>query len=122
MKRLYLLTTLLLMTINCQAQLKPETKKEIEHLFTYLEQSGCQFERNGDWHEAKDASAHLQKKYHYLLENNLLASAEDFIARAGSESSMSGKAYHVKCNGNEVESKRWFSTELTNFRKNKADK
>lgn len=93
---------------------------EITHLITYLEKSGCEFDRNGSKHNAKEASAHLQKKYQYLLDHNMVASAEDFIAKAGSESSISGKPYHVQCAGvAPVESGQWFKDELDSFRKQK---
>lgn len=90
---------------------------EIEHLLGHLERSGCQFQRNGSWYGAPEARAHLEKKYRYLLDKGLIGTAEDFIARAGSESSMSGKPYEVRC-GSEtpVTSKAWLSAELRHLR------
>jgi Family of unknown function (DUF5329) len=112
---------LMMLSTYCQGgELSASTSQEITHLIAYLENSGCQFNRNGSWHEAKDASAHINKKYRYLLEKNLVSSAETFIDRAASESSISGKPYQVKCNGSEpVESASWFKAELANYRKNK---
>ncbi|MGZ5789616.1 MAG: DUF5329 domain-containing protein, partial [Burkholderiaceae bacterium] len=87
-------------------------------LFTYLQKSGCQFNRNGSWYQPNEAVNHLQKKYQYLLDKNLISTAEDFIQKAATESSMSGKPYLVKCdNATPVESAIWFKRELAAFRK-----
>ena len=113
-------TILMMLSTYCQGgEMSTSTLQEITHLIAYLENSGCQFNRNGSWHEAKNASAHINKKYRYLLEKNLVSSAETFIERAASESSMSGKPYQVRCNGSEpVASAQWFKSELANYRKN----
>lgn len=79
------------------AQLPPAAEKEIAQLLTALGQSGCQFNRNGSWYAAADAQAHLTKKYEYLRKKEKLASTEDFISMAGSQSSSSGQDYQVQC-------------------------
>lgn len=94
-----------------------DAKEEISHLFSYLETSGCEFYRNGSWHTGKDASAHLKKKYQYLLDRKLVSSAESFIERAAKKSSMSGQPYMVRCDKQgAVESGAWFSAELARYR------
>jgi hypothetical protein len=100
------------------AEPSPVATKEIQHLFTYLETSGCQFLRNGSWHTAHDASKHLQQKYKYLLNRGMISTAESFIERGASESSMSSKPYQVRC-GNTAKpdtSAAWFKTELARYR------
>jgi hypothetical protein len=93
------------------------TRAEIQHLLVYLENSGCQFYRNGTWHSAPDARAHLTKKYQYLLDKGLIKSAEDFVQRVAAESSMSGKPYQVRCGaGAPVTSAQWLSEELARYR------
>ena len=99
------------------AEFAPTAKKEIAHLFSHLENSGCSFQRNGTWHTAKEAVSHLNQKYQYLLQKNLLSSTEDFITRAASKSSMSGKTYLVKCGDVTTPSAEWFLQELKRFRK-----
>src|SRR6187431_1320163 len=74
----------------------PVAKKEIEHLIAHLASSGCEFGRNGSWYSAAKAVSHLQRKYDYLLERDLVPNAEAFIERGASESSSSGKPYLVK--------------------------
>ena len=100
------------------ASTPPTTKQEVATLFSRLEASGCQFSRNGTWYDAKAASAHLSKKYQYLLDQNLVSRTEDFIARAATESSISGQPYQVKCNdAAPVNSAAWFKAELAKYRK-----
>lgn len=118
MKNYLLIITLLLANTSLANNLNTSTKMEIEHLFTHLEKSGCEFNRNGSWYTASEATAHLKKKYDYLVKKDMIADAESFIDKAASESSISGKSYQVKCDGKPiVNSKEWFSEELLNFRK-----
>jgi hypothetical protein len=86
---------------------------EIDALIAGLGASGCQFERNGSWYEAKAARDHLQKKYTYLRKHDMADTAELFIERGASKSSMSGKSYRVRCQGKAPEtSERWFRQRL----------
>lgn len=116
-------TTLLLLSLAFSIptfgeELSATSKQEIAHLFSYLEKSGCEFYRNGTWAQGKEASAHLQKKYQYLLSKGMLASTESFIARAASQSSMSGKPYQVRCDTSGItDSGPWFRAELASYRK-----
>ncbi|HEY8102098.1 MAG TPA: DUF5329 domain-containing protein [Burkholderiaceae bacterium] len=111
---------LLFCTTFASANPSAASKAEITHLLSFLEKSGCQFNRNGSWYSPNEAVTHLQKKYQYLLDKNLISTSEDFIERAATESSMSGKPYLVKCdNAAPVESAVWFKRELTTFRKQK---
>lgn len=100
-----------------QAAEPATTKQEIAHLFSTLETSSCQFNRNGSWHDAKEASAHLHKKYQYLQNLNLVPSAEKFIERAATESSFSNRAYQIKCADNVAQSSApWFTAALLKYR------
>jgi Family of unknown function (DUF5329) len=90
---------------------------EIQHLFDYLNKSGCEFNRNGSWYSAKDAVAHLSKKYKYLQDKKAIKTTEDFIKYGASQSSITGSAYLVKCGNNkELNSNVWFNKELAEFR------
>jgi Family of unknown function (DUF5329) len=100
-----------------QAAEPASTKQEIVHLFSTLEASNCQFNRNGLWYGAKEAAGHLQMKYSYLQSKDLVPSAEKFIERAATESSLSGKAYQIKCADNVVQpSAPWFQAALVKYR------
>ncbi len=118
MKFFILLLALTFSNVSIAEKLSDSTKAEIEHLFTHLEKSGCEFNRNGSWYTASEAAAHLKKKYDYLVKKDMITDAESFIDKAASESSISGKPYQVKCDGKPiVNSKEWFSEELLSFRK-----
>ena len=82
-----------------------------------LESSGCRFQRNGTWYDAVAARGHLQRKYDYLLKRDMVDSSEQFIERAASRSSMSGKAYKVSCTGMpEQDASAWFLQQLRRLR------
>ncbi len=92
-------------------------QREINGLMQALESSGCRFQRNGSWHDAAQARSHLQRKYDYLLKRDLADTAEQFIDRAASRSSISGKAYRVACPGAaEQEAGPWFLQRLRSLR------
>ncbi len=120
MKRFFLFI-LLLPSLAFGGELSPATKQEIAYLFNQLKSSGCEFNRNGTWYSATEAVDHLNKKYEYLVRKGLVSSAEEFISRAGSESSLSGKPYQVKCGASQpVQSAAWLSAELARYRKGKG--
>lgn len=91
---------------------------EVNFLLGYIDGSECEFYRNGVWHDAKAAQAHLRGKYKYLAATNLINTTEDFIERAATKSSFSGIPYKVRCNGGAtVTSNQWLRDELARFRK-----
>lgn len=95
----------------------PQAEREIEQLIATLARSGCQFQRNGSWYDAAQAQAHLRKKYAYLRKRDLVASAEQFIERAASESSMSGRAYQIRCGAAAAQpSATWLRARLNEIR------
>ena len=105
------------LAVNAATATTAKAQHEIDALIAGLGSSGCEFERNGSWHDAKAARAHLQKKYDYLRKRDMADTAELFIERAASKSSMSGKAYRVRCPGKTAEpSERWFRQRLQTLR------
>ncbi len=92
-------------------------RAEIDALLKALQSSGCQFSRNGSWYTAAEAQAHLNRKLEYLEGKNLVKVTEDFIERAASTSSSSGKPYLVRCGSSPaVESQAWLKARLTELR------
>jgi hypothetical protein len=111
--RLPLLLLLALMGAMPAAAAPPPAVREIEGLIAALGASGCDFQRNGSWYPAKKAEQHLRRKYDYLRERDKVATAEQFIALAGTRSSMSGRAYSVRCPGKPVmDSAAWLQGRL----------
>jgi hypothetical protein len=99
------------------AETPTSVQNEVNFLLGYVEGSGCQFYRNGTWHNSKDAQVHLRDKYKWLVARNQINTSEDFIEKAATQSSFSGLAYAVACNGGAaVPSKQWLRAELARLR------
>ncbi len=101
------------------AQLSPAQEKEIEHLLSYIEQSGCQFCRNGTWYDdTKKVRQHVELKYSYFMKKGQINSTEDFIKWSASKSEMSGIPYLVKSgNQSPMLLSQWLLDELERYRK-----
>ena len=118
MKSVLLLIALIFCSWSISAGMENVAEKEILHLFDYLGKSNCEFNRNRSWYSPQEAVQHLQRKYKWLVKRGLINSAEQFIERAASRSSMSGESYLVKCGDSEpIKSAEWFMQELKKFRK-----
>lgn len=89
----------------------------IEHLLKFVRLSGCQFKRNGSWHDSESAADHIQRKFDYVKDRGGIQRAEDFIRYAASESSWTGIDYVVKCpEQSEQTSADWLLSELARYR------
>ena len=87
---------------------------EIQHLLQYLENPACEFERNGTVYDSKEARAHIERKYNSFKSH--VDETEDFIKYAATKSSMSGRKYHVTCDGKKQTSAEWLHDELARYR------
>lgn len=88
---------------------------EIAALLTAVGTSGCTFIRNGEPGDAASAKAHLERKYRYARKT--LDSAEAFIERVASQSSMTGRPYLVECPGEPQQPTReWLFDRLAEIR------
>jgi Family of unknown function (DUF5329) len=110
------IAALLLMPLCALAAPAQKTQSEIGLLMDALAASDCKFQRNGSWHDAREARKHLQRKYDYLLKKDQVGDTEQFIDRAASRSSISGRAYRVKCAGREQDAATWFGERLRQLR------
>jgi hypothetical protein len=118
MRRLLLsLLTWLFVSACAAAPLLPAARTEIDGLMNRLEASGCEFQRNGSWHTAVEARAHLLRKLKYLEDVGVVKSAEQFIDLVASASSMSGEPYLVRCaNSAPLASRTWMLLQLQAIR------
>lgn len=111
------LFALLFVPLLQAAPVAPSVRAEIDALLSTFQKSGCQFFRNGSWHTASEARAHLLRKLEYLEGKNAVQSTEQFIERAASTSSFTGQPYLVKCGDTAaVKSKQWLSAQLKTIR------
>lgn len=117
---LRVLTLLILSGITftvAKAQPPPNVQTEIEYLLQSIETSGCSFYRNGTWYDGAQARAHLRTKYDYLAGRQLIVTAEDFIDKVATKSSISGKPYKIRCSDSiEVDSGPWLHQMLGQYR------
>jgi hypothetical protein len=98
------------------ASLADTMDEEIDYLLNAVEKSDCTFVRNGKRHSGEDARAHLQSKRRHNA--HLFDSADEFIERIASKSSMSGKSYLISCKGqNQQTAAEWFTALLMQRRK-----
>jgi hypothetical protein len=112
-----LMLGLLLLVPAARGEPSSNVQVEVDFLLGYIEGSGCEFYRNGTWHDPKAARAHLRDKYRYLVARNLINTTEDFIEKAATQSSFSGQPYKVRCqDGTTVTTNQWLHTELVRFR------
>lgn len=92
-------------------------QNEVNFLLGSIAGSRCEFYRNGTWYDAQKAHLHLRDKYNYLVKNDLVSTTEQFIERAASQSSFSGKPYQIRCSGGApVDSQRWLRDKLAELR------
>lgn len=97
--------------------LSTSARAEVDALLSRLAQSGCRFQRNGEWHGAAKAREHLERKLAYLERRGRLESAEQFIEQVASGSSVSGEAYRVQCGkAPAVTSAAWLRAQLRALR------
>ena len=113
-------TVLMLGVLLAQAspgQSATQAQIEVSFLLGFIEGSECEFYRNGTWHSPKAARAHLNEKYLYMEARGQIASAEDFIERVATKSSLTGEPYQVRCHGGKTAtSGQWLLDELARFR------
>lgn len=112
--RLLLIGIVAIMSLPAMAY-ADETESEIEYLVSTIGTSDCTFIRNGKRYDAGDAEAHLRMKYR--RGKRYAPTAEKFIERLASASSMSKKPYYIECGGQEaVPSGEWLTTQLQSYR------
>ena len=88
---------------------------EIDYLLQEIGKSECVFIRNGSRHSAEKAEDHLRMKYN--RGRRYATSAEAFIERLASKSSMTRKLYMMECPGKEAKpSGEWLMLRLEEFR------
>jgi hypothetical protein len=91
---------------------------EVEYLLGAVANSGCEFNRNGEWYDSQKASAHLRDKYNALVALGRFVTAMDFIEGVATKSSLSGRAYLIRCARAEpVPTDQWLRDALARYRR-----
>jgi hypothetical protein len=95
----------------------PAPAPEIAALLDTLGSSGCRFERNGRWHGAGEARAHLQSKLDAARARGPAIDVETFVDQIASASSLTGRPYRVQCGADApVPSGPWLHERLRRLR------
>ncbi|UCE89837.1 MAG: DUF5329 family protein [Pseudomonadota bacterium] len=110
-----LLIAAVLLSSAVFAEVSSESKMEIDHLVSFVENTPCKINRNGKYHDGSEAISHIQKKYEYFKDR--INTAEQFIEYSATKSTMSGKYYLVKCGDSQpFKTREWLLKELENYR------
>ncbi len=88
-----LLLVCLTMTGPIRADPSNDTEAAIQHLLSYVRQSGLVFVRNFNNYTSEEAAQHISKKYSHFREK--IVTPEDFVELCASKSLLTGKAYLV---------------------------
>jgi len=111
----------LLLVLGALLALSPVTafaasSPEIDALILRVEHAqGVVFIRNGSEHSPVEAAAHLRRKL--AAANGRITTAEQFIDKLGTRSSMTGIAYRVRlADGREIDSATWLRQLLREVR------
>ena len=107
-----------LLTASIALGFDPQTKAEIDELFTFLQASGVRFIRNGTEYSGAEAADHLRAKL--AKAGDRVKTTDDFITGIASKSYLSGKPYLVKfADGRTQPAGDWLRAHLADTRKNK---
>ena len=110
--RLTKLIAIVMIGFTCSVQ---ADQSEIEYLLNAVADSNCEYFRNGKKHSAEKAAKHLRMKYDRA--KKYVTSAEDFIAKLASRSSISKKPYRYTCpDGSNGYTATWFRKKLSDYR------
>ncbi len=109
------------LAMHASAQPTRPATEEIQTLLAAMEQSGCDFYRNGSWHTAVEARAHLARKLAEVERRHPPRSADEFIDAVATRSSISSEPYWVRCPGvAPIPSATWFRQTLERSRQTAA--
>jgi len=87
---------------------------EINHLLEFIALSDCTYIRNDKEYSGVEARDHIAGKYESLKWR--IKTSETFIQKIASRSSLSGKQYLIRCEGEEQTTEQWLFRELGNYR------
>ena len=94
---------------------------ETGYLLALVEASSCEFYRNGTAYDGSRAGSHLRDKYALIVAADHVLTADAFVEKVATRSSMTGRPYEVSCAGHErVPLGPWLREALARYRTNGA--
>jgi hypothetical protein len=108
-KILLIIGLLLSVSVFGQQKAQLTEAQKIDLLISAIEKlEGAQFYRNGTWYDSATAASHLRMKREKA--GNAIKTANDFINRIASSSSITGEAYKIRLkDGKEMLAKDYFT-------------
>jgi len=92
-----------------------KAQAEIDHLLAFVASSPCRFVRGGVEAGGPEARDHLARKLE--VARPFLSTADQFVDRVASASSLTGEPYRVRCEDRETTSRAWLADELARARR-----
>ncbi len=89
------ISLIILLLLSMPGMASATLEDRIEMLITAVEESECQFIRNGKTYTPAESVAHVSRKYKHFKDD--IDSVDKFIELSATKSLMSGKAYQIKC-------------------------
>lgn len=90
------------------------TDEEINYLLSVLTTDDCSFVSNDISYSGREFEQHLRSKLR--LNDDLIASADDYIEKIATRSAVSGQPYVAVCDGKLRITKEWFGELLEAYR------
>ncbi|MGD1976643.1 MAG: DUF5329 family protein [Gammaproteobacteria bacterium] len=98
---------------DSSSTLSPQVREQIDYLLHRVEDSGYIFVRNGTEHDSAEAAQHMRRKFEHFLDKGDIASVDDFIDLAGTQSLITRRKYMVRLpDGTELPTAQWLRAEL----------
>lgn len=112
---------LFVLVSDAMSDVPKSQKAEVDHLLDFVRGSNCTLIRNRRTHTSKEAHTHILRKYEHFREK--IQNTEDFIDLAASKSTLSGRPYHVTCDGGQpISTRDWLLRELDRYRSDRDEK
>jgi hypothetical protein len=113
--RIITTAAMLIFLLASGARADDDVPAEIDYLLKAVGSSGCEFIRNGERHDSREAEDHLRMKYRKA--KSYAPTSEKFIDRLASKSYLSGKPYFIECASEErIASGQWLMQRLIEYR------
>jgi hypothetical protein len=105
----------LLSSLAVRSEPSARADQTIQHLISYVAESGVRFFRNAKEYTPKEAADHMSNKYRHFRDD--VETPEDFIELCATKSLLSGKPYLViDSQGVEFTTSAWLRSELALYR------
>ena len=100
-----------LLVFFCPTSFANTLDEDVHRLLKVIEQSSCEFVRNGKSHSASESVHHIRRKYAHFEDK--IDSLDRFIELSATKSLITGRAYTVRCGDTTLTSADWLQQQAT---------